>query len=218
MRKICTQTYEKSIQPTQSRTHTKSVQPTQSHILCAKPYTNVRKSRTTYAKPHTIVQPLWYIHLTTNKQVYLKRHVMQKTRKVSTGWSWLDKSKIGKFTNKYQRLNSKGTAFVIRKWWHAQTASAHRSTQWGFNSSQAKIHIFDHKKKLIEVLRASLAIAQGFPGENITTGPNQYRFTQHFLDGELLRIFNLKLTELCHKTVANLILVIDHVVTYFGPK
>ena len=32
------------------------------------------------------------------------------------------------------------------------------------------------------------------------------------------RSFGLKLTELSHKTVANLILVMDHVVTYFGPK
>ena len=49
-------------------------------------------------------------------------------------------------------------------------------------------------------------------------GPNQYRFTQTFLDGEALRIFDLKLTELRHETAADIILVMDHVVTYFGPK
>ena len=48
--------------------------------------------------------------------------------------------------------------------------------------------------------------------------PNQYRFTRTFLDEEALRIFNLKLTELCHKTLSNLIFVMDHVVTSFGPK
>ena len=36
-----------------------------------------------------------------------------------------------------------------------------------------KIRILDHPKKLIEVLRARLAISQGLTGNNITTGPNQ---------------------------------------------
>ena len=76
----------------------------------------------------------------------------------------------------------------------------------------------DHLKKLVEVLRARLAIAQGLTGNNIIMGPNQYRFTRTFLDGEALCIFNLKSTEQRHKTVANLILVMDHVVTYFGPE
>ena len=52
-----------------------------------------------------------------------------------------------------------------------------------------KIGILDHPKNLIEALRARLAIAQGLTGNNITTGPNQYRFTWTFLDGEALRIF-----------------------------
>ena len=46
----------------------------------------------------------------------------------------------------------------------------------------------------------------------------QYRFTETFLDGEALCIFDLKWTEFCHENVANLILVMDNVVTYFGPK
>ena len=49
-------------------------------------------------------------------------------------------------------------------------------------------------------------------------GPNQYRFTRTFLNGEALRIFDLKATELVQETVANLKLVMNHVVTYFGPK
>ena len=81
-----------------------------------------------------------------------------------------------------------------------------------------KIQILDHPKNLIEVLRARLAISQGLTGNNITTGPNQYRFTRTFLYGEALRIFDLKSTELRHETVANLNLVMNHVVTYFGPK
>ena len=81
-----------------------------------------------------------------------------------------------------------------------------------------KIRILDHPKNLIEVLRARLAIAQGLTGNNITTGPNHYRFTRTFIDGEALRIFDLKLTELRHETVANLNLVMNHVVAYFGPK
>ena len=81
-----------------------------------------------------------------------------------------------------------------------------------------KIRILDHLKDLIKVLRVRLTIDQGLTGNNITTGPNQYRFTRTFLDGEAVLIFDLKLTEFRHETVATLILVIDHVVTYFGPK
>ena len=81
-----------------------------------------------------------------------------------------------------------------------------------------KIRILDYPKNLIEVLRARLVITQGLTGNNITTGPNQYRFTLTFLDREALRIFDLKSTELSHETVANLIVVMNHVVIYFGPK
>ena len=49
-------------------------------------------------------------------------------------------------------------------------------------------------------------------------GPNQYHFTRNFIDGEALPIFDLKSTELRHETVATLIVVMNHVVTYFGPK
>ena len=81
-----------------------------------------------------------------------------------------------------------------------------------------KIRILDHPKNLIEVLRTRLAITKGLTGNNITMGPNQYRFTRTFLDREALRIFDLKSTELCHETVSNLNLVMKHVVAYFGPK
>ena len=81
-----------------------------------------------------------------------------------------------------------------------------------------KIRILDHPKNLIEVLRARLAIEKGITGNAIITGPNQYRFTRTFLDGEALRIFDLKATELVQETVANLKIVMNHVVTYFGPK
>ena len=49
-----------------------------------------------------------------------------------------------------------------------------------------KIHILDHPKNLIKVLRARLAIKKGLAGNAITTGSNQYRFTRTFLDGEAL--------------------------------
>ena len=81
-----------------------------------------------------------------------------------------------------------------------------------------KIRILDHSKNLIEVLRERLAIEKGLTGNAITTGPNQYRFTRTFLDGEALRIFDLKLTELVQETANNLKIVMNHVVTYFGPK
>ena len=80
------------------------------------------------------------------------------------------------------------------------------------------VDFYRNSKNLIEVLRARLVIGQGLTGNTVTTGPNQYRFTRNFLDGEALRIFDLKSTQLRHKTVANLIIVINHGVTYFGPK
>ena len=81
-----------------------------------------------------------------------------------------------------------------------------------------KIRILDHPENLIKVLHARLTVAQWLTGNNITTGPNQYRSTRTFLDGEVLRIFDSKSTELCHETVANQNLVMSHVVAYFGPK
>ena len=90
-------------------------------------------------------------------------------------------------------------------------------TNEDFTRVKQIISILDHPKNLLEVLRSRLAIAQGLIGNNITTGTNQYRFTQTFLNGEALLVFDLKATELRHETVVNLVLVMDHVVTYFGP-
>ena len=81
-----------------------------------------------------------------------------------------------------------------------------------------KIRILDHLKNLIEVLHARLAIGQGLIFNNITIGPNESRLTRTFLDGEALHIFDLISTELRHETVANLIIVMNHVVTYFVLK
>ena len=80
------------------------------------------------------------------------------------------------------------------------------------------ICILDHPKNLIEVLHARLAIGQVITGNNITTGLRQYRFTRTFPAGEALHIFDLKSTELRHKTIASLTIVINHVVAYFGTK
>ena len=40
-----------------------------------------------------------------------------------------------------------------------------------------RIRILDHPQNLLEVLFEWLAISQGLTGNEITTGPNQYRFT-----------------------------------------
>ena len=53
-------------------------------------------------------------------------------------------------------------------------------------------------------------------GNTITKRPNKYFFTRTFLDGEALRIFDLKSTELVQEKVNNLKIVMKHVVTYFG--
>ena len=81
-----------------------------------------------------------------------------------------------------------------------------------------KIRILDNPKNLIKVLRARLAIEKGLAGNAITTGSNQYHFIRTFLDGEALRIFDLKATELVQEIVPNLKIVMNHVVSYFFPK
>ena len=81
-----------------------------------------------------------------------------------------------------------------------------------------RIIILEHPKNLIKVLRARLAIEKGLIGNAITTGPNGFCFTRTFLEGEALRIFNLKATELRQETVLNLKTVFNHVGTYFGPN
>ena len=78
------------------------------------------------------------------------------------------------------------------------------------NKIKLKICILDHPKNIIEVLRARLAIEKGLAVNAITAGPNQYRFTRTFLDGEALCIFDLKSTELVQETVNNLKIVITH--------
>ena len=59
-----------------------------------------------------------------------------------------------------------------------------------------RVRMLDHPKNLIEVLGDRLAIEKGLIGNTITTGPNKFRFTKTFLEGEALRIFDLKATEL----------------------
>ena len=78
-----------------------------------------------------------------------------------------------------------------------------------------RIRMLEHPKNLIEVLRARLAIEKGLIGNAITIGPNRFCFTRTFLEGEALRIFNLKATELGQETAANLKNVLNHVVSYF---
>ena len=51
------------------------------------------------------------------------------------------------------------------------------------NKIKRKIRILYHPKNLIKVLRARLVIAKGLTCNNITTVPNQYRFTRTFIDG-----------------------------------
>ena len=88
----------------------------------------------------------------------------------------------------------------------------------GSTRIKQKIRILDYPKNLIKVFHARLVIAQGLTWKKITTGSNQYCFTKTFIDGEALHIFDLKSTELRHKTVANLIIMMNSVLTYSSPK
>ena len=79
-----------------------------------------------------------------------------------------------------------------------------------------RICMLEHPKNLIKVLWARLAIKNGLIGNAITTRPHKFCFTRTFLEGEALRIFNLKATELVQETAANLKDVLNHIVSYFG--
>ena len=81
-----------------------------------------------------------------------------------------------------------------------------------------RIKIVAHPKNLMEVLRARMAIEKGLIGNAIKNGPNGFCFTKTFLEGEALRIFDLKAAELGQETAANLKLAFNHVVSYFAPN
>ena len=49
-----------------------------------------------------------------------------------------------------------------------------------------------------------MAIKKGLIGNSITTVPNGFCFTRTFLEGEALRIFDLKAAELGQEMVVNL--------------
>ena len=53
-----------------------------------------------------------------------------------------------------------------------------------------RIKVLDNPDRVLDVLKAREAIKEGLVGNNITTGPNQYRYTRSFLAGEALRVFN----------------------------
>ena len=91
-------------------------------------------------------------------------------------------------------------------------------TNEDLNRVKQRIRILDHPRNLLEVLCARLVMTQGLTGNDMTTRPNQYCFARTFLGGEVLRVFDLKATKLRQDTVANLVLVMDHDVAYFGPK
>ena len=168
------------------------------------------KSCTTYAP--RLLQPS---QTNWQEKKYFKHHGTRRAGQVHMSQLWLDQGKKGHCTHKSLRLNVKGGAIVTRGWCHSVISDSENEDS---TSIKWKIRILDHPKNLIKFLRARLVISQGLTGNNITPGPNQYRFTRTFLDGETLRIFDLKSTELRHETVANLIIVINHVVVYFGPK
>ena len=183
----------------------KVLQPTQSCIRSHKPINaqkpyNLRKAADI---AQSLVQTcanavqLTQIHIQLRTQTNID--IFEQNNKYIL--SIVSRSKKGKCTNKSRRINGKGTAIVTRGRWYERPVSAHRSIQLGFNSHQAKNPHLDHPKNHIDVLRARPAIALGLTGNNITTGPNQYRFTWILLDGEALIVFNLKPTELCHETV-----------------
>ena len=70
----------------------------------------------------------------------------------------------------------------------------------------------------MEVLRARMTIETGLIGNASKNVPNGFCFTRTFLEGEALRIFDLKASELGQETAANLKTVFNHVVSYFGPN
>ena len=77
-------------------------------------------------------------------------------------------------------------------------------------NNKQRICMLDHPKNLIEVLWARLSIEKVLIGNATTTGRNKFCFTRTFLEGEALRIFNLKATELGQETAANLQVILTN--------
>ena len=140
--------------------------------LCAKDvfvrtHRLMRKRCTSYAKPYTYAQAGWRANVlhSTQSRLHCKKSVqpthpdyysgLEQINKKNRQWElqlhtsqpWLEKIKKGKCTNKYQRLNGKGTSIVTRGRWNSRAVSAHRSDQWGLNSHQAKNPHFGSSKK-----------------------------------------------------------------------
>ena len=59
---------------------------------------------------------------------------------------------------------------------------------------------------------------EAYNGNNVTTGPTQYSFVRQFLTGESLCVFNEGITAAGNETAANLMLALNHLVTFNCPR
>ena len=88
------------------------------------------------------------------------------------------------------------------------------------NSATIKrnVEVLDNPDNILQLLRHRKAMEEAFLGNNITTGPTQFSFVRQFLTGESLRVFNEGATTAGTETTGNLVLALNHLVTFNCPR
>ena len=80
------------------------------------------------------------------------------------------------------------------------------------------LKVLDNPSNILDVLKHRKAVEEALQGNDITTGPNQYSFVRQFLSGESLRVFNEGAVNTGNETAANLVIVLNHLVTFNCPR
>ena len=80
------------------------------------------------------------------------------------------------------------------------------------------VEVLDNPSNILQMLRHRKAVEEAIVGNNITTGPTQYAFVRQFLTGESLRVFNEGAVATGNETTANLIMALNHLVTFNCPR
>jgi hypothetical protein len=81
-----------------------------------------------------------------------------------------------------------------------------------------KFKPLDNPNSILDVLQGILLIKEGVIGNNVTTGPSQYRYWCGCLTGTALAKFNEFSRDIGNETTLNLVLVERLLVTFFCPR
>lgn len=81
-----------------------------------------------------------------------------------------------------------------------------------------KFKPLDNPSNVLDVLQGVLLIKEGVIGNNVTTGPLQYRYWRGCLTGTALDKFNEYTLAVGNETAANLHTVEQRLITFFAPR